>query len=218
MTTPASTLPPDYDPTLSLADAQRMLTAAIAEAERNHWPMVIAIVDSAARLTLLARMEHAQGGSIEVAQAKARTAVNFKRPTKAFEEAIAAGGKGLRTLAIPESARSKAACRYCAMARCWARSASPGCAPTRTRSLRLRASRRSERLRASARLMSDLECEAQEHALGDIAEQARRMRNIGFRFATACVDPVREAAHVVRRVERHHHLVVEEETATVQVG
>jgi uncharacterized protein GlcG (DUF336 family) len=101
MTTPASTLPPDYDPALSLADAQRMLTAAIAEAERNHWPMVIAIVDSAARLTLLARMEHAQGGSIEVAQAKARTAVNFKRPTKAFEEAIAAGGKGLRTLAMP---------------------------------------------------------------------------------------------------------------------
>lgn len=101
MTTPAPTRPPDYDPTLTLADAQRMMAAAIAEADRNRWPMVIAILDSAARLTLLARMDHAQGGSIEVAQAKARTAVNFKRPTKVFEEAIAAGGQGVRTLSMP---------------------------------------------------------------------------------------------------------------------
>ena len=101
MTAPAPTLPLDYDPTLSLAQAQRMLAAALAEAEQNRWPMVIAIVDSAARLMLFARMEQAQGGSIEVAQAKARTAANFKRPTKVFEDAVAAGGQGVRTLAMP---------------------------------------------------------------------------------------------------------------------
>ena len=101
MTTPAPTLPLPYDHGLSLAQCQRMMAAALAEAERNHWPMVIAIVDSAARLMLLARMEQAQGGSLEVAQAKARTAANFKRPTRIFEEAVAAGGQGVRTLGMP---------------------------------------------------------------------------------------------------------------------
>ena len=38
-------------------------------------------------------------GSVAVAQAKAESAVKFKRPTKVFEDALAAGGLGLRLLA-----------------------------------------------------------------------------------------------------------------------
>jgi uncharacterized protein GlcG (DUF336 family) len=90
-----------YDPNLTLAQAQRIMAAALAEAERNGWPMVIAIVDSAANLKLLARMDNAQIGSLAVAQAKAHTAASFKRPTKVFEDTIAAGGQGLRTLSMP---------------------------------------------------------------------------------------------------------------------
>lgn len=41
----------------------------------------------------------AQIGSVAVAQAKAESAVKFKRPTKVFEEALSAGGLGLRLLA-----------------------------------------------------------------------------------------------------------------------
>jgi glc operon protein GlcG len=44
-------------------------------------------------------MDMAQLGSVAVAQAKAKSAVLFKRPTKVFEEALAAGGLGLRLLA-----------------------------------------------------------------------------------------------------------------------
>ncbi len=61
--------------------------------------MVIAVVDSSGHLVVLHKMDQAQYGSIPIAQAKAVTAVNFKRPTKIFEDAIAAGGLGLRLLA-----------------------------------------------------------------------------------------------------------------------
>jgi uncharacterized protein GlcG (DUF336 family) len=35
-----------------------------------------------------------------VSQAKARTALNFRRPTKALEDALTAGGQGLRFLSV----------------------------------------------------------------------------------------------------------------------
>jgi glc operon protein GlcG len=45
-------------------------------------------------------MDHTQNGSVDVAIAKARSAARFKRPTKAFQDALAAGGEGLRVLAL----------------------------------------------------------------------------------------------------------------------
>jgi glc operon protein GlcG len=49
----------------------------------------------------LHRLDQAQYGSVHVALAKAETALNFRRPTKAFEESLAAGGLGLRVLGVP---------------------------------------------------------------------------------------------------------------------
>jgi len=57
------------------------------------------VVDSGANLVVLHKMDMAQIGSVAVAQAKAKSAVRFKRPTKVFEEALVAGGLGLRLLA-----------------------------------------------------------------------------------------------------------------------
>lgn len=88
-----------YGPPLSLDVAQRVAAAAQAEAQARGWPMVIAIMDSGANLVLLHKMDHAQTGSVTVAQAKAESAVRFKRPTKVFEEALTAGGINLRLLA-----------------------------------------------------------------------------------------------------------------------
>jgi uncharacterized protein GlcG (DUF336 family) len=88
-----------YGPPVSLAIAQRVAAAAEAEARANGWPMVIAVMDSGANLVVLHKMDHAQTGSVEIAQAKARSTVRFKRPTRAFEEALAAGGLNLRLLA-----------------------------------------------------------------------------------------------------------------------
>ena len=92
--------PPDYGPSIALEAAKRVMAAAEAEAAKNDWPMVIAIMDAAGRLVMLHRMDNAQNGSVVVAQRKAETAVNFKRPTKTFEDMVGQGGVHLRVLAM----------------------------------------------------------------------------------------------------------------------
>jgi uncharacterized protein GlcG (DUF336 family) len=89
-----------YGAPLSLDDAARIAAAARDEAERQGWPMVIAIVDSGAHLVLLKRMDQAQLGSVEVARQKAETAARFRRPTKLFEDVLAQGGIHLRLLGM----------------------------------------------------------------------------------------------------------------------
>ena len=93
--------PPDYGPPIALAEAKRFKAAAEALAERRDCPVVIAIVDSTAHLVLLHKRDQAQLGSVTIAQAKAETAVNFRRPTKAFQDAVAEGGVGLRMVSMP---------------------------------------------------------------------------------------------------------------------
>ena len=62
--------------------------------------MVVAIMDPGGHLVLLERMDHAQFGSVQVAQDKARSAVAFRRPTRAFHDMVAAGGEGVRMLVM----------------------------------------------------------------------------------------------------------------------
>ena len=76
---------------LTLEAAQQIAQAARAEARKNGWTMVICVVDDGGHLIYLERMDGTQLGSVEVAQQKARTAVLFKRPTKALEDAVASG-------------------------------------------------------------------------------------------------------------------------------
>jgi glc operon protein GlcG len=74
---------------LSLAAARKMVAAAEAEAERNHWRGVVAVVDDGGWLILLERMVRAaMTASVELAAGKARSAALFKKPTQALEEAI----------------------------------------------------------------------------------------------------------------------------------
>ena len=76
---------------LNLDGARKIAAAAEAEAKKNNWNVVIAVVDDGGHLLYLQRMDGTQTGSIEVAIDKARTAQAFKRPTKVFEDAIAGG-------------------------------------------------------------------------------------------------------------------------------
>jgi glc operon protein GlcG len=76
---------------LTLEGAKKMMAAAEAEARKNNWNVAIAIVDAGANLLLFQKLDETQSGSIDVAIGKARTAVTFKRPTKALEEIIAGG-------------------------------------------------------------------------------------------------------------------------------
>jgi len=97
----AQASPPQYGQPIALADAKRVMAAAEAEAARNAWPMVIAIVDCGANLVLHQRMDQAQNGSIPIALLKAETAANFRRETKTMEDPLAQGGVNLRLLAMP---------------------------------------------------------------------------------------------------------------------
>jgi glc operon protein GlcG len=63
--------------------------------------MALAIVDTGAILVYYEKMDNTQIGSADVAIEKARTAVRFKRPSKAFQDALAGGGAGLRVLSLP---------------------------------------------------------------------------------------------------------------------
>jgi uncharacterized protein GlcG (DUF336 family) len=82
-------------PALTLDAATRVATAAQAEAVKNNWAVVIAVVDAAGHLVHLRRMDGVQLGSVLVAQEKAKTAALFRRPTKAFAEQVAGGATGI---------------------------------------------------------------------------------------------------------------------------
>src|SRR2546427_2050305 len=78
-------------PILTLEAAKKLAAAAEEEAVKNKWNMVIAIVDDGGNLLYLQRLDGTQTGSIDVALQKAKTAVHFKRPSKALEDAVTGG-------------------------------------------------------------------------------------------------------------------------------
>jgi len=92
--------PPPYGLSISIEQAKKAMAAAEAEARKNNWQVVISIVDTGGHLVMLQRLD-AQNASVDIATGKARTAVNFRRPTKALEDSLAANGSALRILAVP---------------------------------------------------------------------------------------------------------------------
>lgn len=90
--------PTPYGLPITLDQAKKAMAAAEAEAKKNNWNMVIAIVDAGGNLMLLQRLDNTQFGSIDVAREKAVSAVAFRRPTKAWQDLIAQGGVHLRLL------------------------------------------------------------------------------------------------------------------------
>jgi len=80
---------------LSLEDARKAAAAAAAEAKKNKWNVAIAVVDDGGHLVYFERIDETQIASADIAIGKARTAVRFKRPSKALEDAIAGGRNAL---------------------------------------------------------------------------------------------------------------------------
>ena len=89
-----------YGAPITLDQAKKVVAGAEAEARKNSWNVVIAILDSGGHLVLLQRLDNTQFASVEVAQQKAYSAVAFRRPTKVFQDGVAAGGEGLRLLKL----------------------------------------------------------------------------------------------------------------------
>jgi len=80
--------------------AKKAAAAASAEARKNSWFMAIAVVDPAGTLVYYEKADNTQVGSARVAIDKARSAALYKRPTKAFQDALEKGGVGVRVLRL----------------------------------------------------------------------------------------------------------------------
>ena len=76
---------------LELADVKKIMVAAEAEALKNNWAVVIAVVDAGGYLMGLQRLDGVATISSEIAPAKARTAAVGKRESKIYEDIINAG-------------------------------------------------------------------------------------------------------------------------------
>jgi uncharacterized protein GlcG (DUF336 family) len=96
--TPALDVIPDkmpfdipYGAPITLERAQAVIAAAVAEAKKHDWRMVVTVVDSGGNLLAFARMDQAQLASIAISEHKGRAAAMFRRNTKLFENGIQGG-------------------------------------------------------------------------------------------------------------------------------
>lgn len=96
----AQMLPNPYGPPISVEAAKKAAAAALAEAVKNHWNMAVAVVDPNGTLIYYEKMDNTQIGSANVSINKARSAALYKRPSKAFQDALASGGAGIRVMAL----------------------------------------------------------------------------------------------------------------------
>jgi glc operon protein GlcG len=94
---PAAQAATEYGLPITIEQAKAVAVAAVAEAKRNNWHMAIAIVGPAGELIYFERMDGTQLASAEISHGKARTAVMFRRPSKAFADQYAAGNTAFLT-------------------------------------------------------------------------------------------------------------------------
>jgi glc operon protein GlcG len=92
--------PPAYGDIINLEQAKKAADAAEAEMKKNNWTMAIAVVAPTGDLVYFRRLDNTQFGSTAIALHKAKAAAIFKRPTKSFEDRVAAGGAGLAALTL----------------------------------------------------------------------------------------------------------------------
>jgi uncharacterized protein GlcG (DUF336 family) len=95
-----SSLP--YGLPITLDQAKRAMAAAELEAAKNSWQVAITILDSGGNLVMFHKVDNAQLSAVTTSEGKARTALEFKLPSKALDDAIANGGAGMRLLALKD--------------------------------------------------------------------------------------------------------------------
>jgi uncharacterized protein GlcG (DUF336 family) len=93
---------PPYGAPITLDQAKRVMAAAELEAVKNSWIVAITILDSGGNMVMFHKGDNAQLSAITTSAGKARTALEFKLPSKALDDAIAAGGAGMRLLALKD--------------------------------------------------------------------------------------------------------------------
>jgi uncharacterized protein GlcG (DUF336 family) len=76
---------------LEAADVSAIMAAAEAEAAKNNWAVVIAVVDDGGILMALKRLDGVAPVSAHIAPAKAKTAALGRRESRIYEEIINGG-------------------------------------------------------------------------------------------------------------------------------
>jgi glc operon protein GlcG len=89
---------PDYGPPINAAAAKKIAAGVIAECQKNGWNVAVAVVDNHGFLVYFERMDNTQTASMDIAVGKARSAATYRRPTRAFTDAINKGGPATATL------------------------------------------------------------------------------------------------------------------------
>jgi uncharacterized protein GlcG (DUF336 family) len=89
---------PGYGPTVTLAAAKKIAAATIAECQKNGWNVAVSVVAPHGALVYFERMEDTQWASNDISMGKARAAATYRRPTRAFMEAINKGSPATATL------------------------------------------------------------------------------------------------------------------------
>jgi glc operon protein GlcG len=87
-------------PCLTLDDCRKIGAAAMAEARKNNWNVVIAVLDDGGHLRWLEAMDGTTPFNSQVAVEKGRSAAVSRRSTKNWEDRIAAGRNAMLNMPV----------------------------------------------------------------------------------------------------------------------
>jgi glc operon protein GlcG len=77
-----------YGTPITMDRAQSLVQESVAEANKRGWKMNVAVVDPNGDLVAFGRMDGAALASVAISLHKARVAASYRRPTRAFEDAV----------------------------------------------------------------------------------------------------------------------------------
>lgn len=87
-----------YGADIGIEAAKKVAAGTVAECAKNKWRVAVAVVDTHGALVYFEKMDDTQIASVRIAIAKARAAATFRRPTRAFVDAINKGSPATATL------------------------------------------------------------------------------------------------------------------------
>ena len=87
-------------PCLTLEDCRKIGAAAEAEARKNKWNVVIAVLDDGGHLRWLEAMDGTTPFNSQVAVEKGRSAAVSRRSTKNWEDRVAAGRNAMLNMPV----------------------------------------------------------------------------------------------------------------------
>jgi glc operon protein GlcG len=89
---------PDYGTPVTIEQAKKIAAGVVAECTANKWNVAVAVVDPHGSLVYFERIEQTQYASADIAIMKAKAAATYRRPTRAFLDAINKTGPATMTL------------------------------------------------------------------------------------------------------------------------